>query len=68
MHPDSSLRMAADLMVVAGVGRLPVVDRADQRRLVGIVTRSDLLAVHARRLEESTRAELSLDVRRIWAD
>ena len=32
--------------------RLPVVDRDDPSRLVGIITRSDLLKVHARRLEE----------------
>jgi H+/Cl- antiporter ClcA len=50
---DSSLREAADLMVSQGVGRLPVVSRADPRRLTGIVTRSDLLSAHARRLAEN---------------
>jgi len=35
---------------------------------VGILTRSDLLAAHGRRLEETSRAEQSLDLRRIWAD
>ncbi|MGE0039604.1 MAG: chloride channel protein [Vicinamibacterales bacterium] len=44
-----SLREAADEMVRAGVGRLPVVDRADA--LIGILTRSDLLRAHAPRLD-----------------
>jgi H+/Cl- antiporter ClcA len=50
VFPDSSLRDAADHMVREDVGRLPVVDRADPRRLVGIVTRSDLLRAHEARL------------------
>ena len=49
---DMLLRDAADHMVREDVGRLPVVDRDDPSRLVGIITRSDLLKVHARRLEE----------------
>jgi CBS domain-containing protein len=50
---DCSLREAADLMVTAGVGRLPVVERADPTRVIGIVTRSDLLRAHRRRLDEA---------------
>jgi chloride channel protein, CIC family len=50
---DSSLREAADRMVTAGVGRLPVVARNSPRRVIGIVTRSDLLRAHRRRLDES---------------
>jgi H+/Cl- antiporter ClcA/CBS domain-containing protein len=49
---DSSLREAADHMVREDVGRLPVVRRAEPRRLVGFLTRSDLLAAHRRRLAE----------------
>ena len=48
---DSSLRDAADQMVRENVGRLPVVERANPRRLAGFITRSDLLSAHARRLE-----------------
>jgi len=48
---DSSLREAADHMVREGVGRLPVVKRDAPRTVIGIITRSDLLAAHARRLE-----------------
>jgi chloride channel protein, CIC family len=46
----STLRDAADLMVVEQVGRLPVVSHTRQPTLVGIITRSDLLAAHAPRL------------------
>jgi H+/Cl- antiporter ClcA len=53
---DSSLREAADLMVSQGVGRLPVVSRAAPTQVIGILTRSDLLAAHARRLDENDPA------------
>jgi H+/Cl- antiporter ClcA len=55
---DHSLREAADLMVREDVGRLPVVTREHPDRMVGIVTRSDLLAAHGKRLRATEhRAE-----------
>ena len=51
IFPDSTLREAADQMVRAQVGRLAVVDRANPRRLVGVLSRSDVIAAHARRLK-----------------
>ena len=68
VYEDQSLREAADLMTRFEVGRLPVVPRADPRAVIGIITRSDLLHAHGRRLDEVHRAELSIDIRRIWAD
>ena len=60
---DHSLREAADHMVRSHVGRLVVV-REDRPEIpVGILTRSDLLCAHARRLEESDRARRVLRVR-----
>jgi CBS domain-containing protein len=56
VYGDSTLRDAADLMITEGVGRLPVVERADPRRVVGILSRSDLLAAHAPRLAAGRRA------------
>lgn len=47
---DCSLREAADRMAVRRIGRLPVVRRDRPDRVVGIVTRSDLVDAHARRL------------------
>jgi CBS domain-containing protein len=49
VHGSTTLREAADHMVRAGVGRLPVVD-PETAEVVGILSRSDLLAAHERRL------------------
>jgi chloride channel protein, CIC family len=56
IEPEASLREAADTMVRERVGRLPVVANG---RIIGIVTRSDLLDVHQRRLTQETHAERS---------
>ena len=47
---DSTLRDAADQMVIEQVGRLPVVNRANPRIVTGMISRSDLLAAHGSRL------------------
>jgi CIC family chloride channel protein len=44
---DESVRDAADRMIAHGIGRLPVVAREAPRVVVGMLTRSDLLAVQA---------------------
>lgn len=48
---DTTARQAADHMLNHDIGRLPVLDR-ESKRLVGIVTRSDILAGYRHRLEE----------------
>jgi len=53
---------------VSGVGRLPVVSRDAPRRVIGIVTRSDLLAAHAQRLEESAVTEQGFELKSLWAE
>jgi len=50
-----SLREAADMMVQARVGRLPVVAEDGSGTVVGILSRSDLLAAHEQRLDETRR-------------
>jgi H+/Cl- antiporter ClcA/CBS domain-containing protein len=55
-YDDNSLREAADHMVAESIGRLPVVAHTAPRRVVGMLTRSDLLAAHQLRLE-GLRAE-----------
>lgn len=49
-YAESSLREAADHMVREGVGRLPVVAREAPTRVIGMITRSDLIGAHATRL------------------
>ena len=53
IYPDDTLRDAADEMVTHNVGRLAVVSRDNPSQLLGIITRSDVLSAHRRRLEES---------------
>jgi H+/Cl- antiporter ClcA/predicted transcriptional regulator len=62
IYDDSSAREAADHMVHERVGRLPVVSRRDPRRVIGIVSRSDLLEAHERRLAARHRVERTIDL------
>jgi CBS domain-containing protein len=55
VYEDSTLRDAADQMVLEQVGRLPVVQREHPRVIVGIVSRSDLLSAHENRLDAEHR-------------
>jgi H+/Cl- antiporter ClcA len=54
---ENTLREAADHMVHEKVGRLPVVSRSAPRRLVGIISRSDLLDAHRGRLDAALITE-----------
>jgi H+/Cl- antiporter ClcA len=45
-HPDEPVSHLADRMVLADVGRVPIVERVTQR-LVGLVSRKDLLRIRA---------------------
>jgi predicted transcriptional regulator len=54
---DETLRSVADRMVAAGVGLLPVVDREDPRRLLGLVSQCDLLRARERLLTEERHRE-----------
>jgi H+/Cl- antiporter ClcA/CBS domain-containing protein len=53
VYADSTLRAAADHMVNHDIGRLPVIERGKPGKVVGFVTRSDILSAHRRRLRES---------------
>ena len=55
--PDEPLRLVAYRMASRGVTRLPVVERGDGRRLVGMVSLEDLLKARARNLEAEQRRE-----------
>jgi H+/Cl- antiporter ClcA len=59
-YDDSTLREAADHMVNHDVGRLPVVSREKPGKLIGIITRSDLLRAHRRRLDDLHQARQSI--------
>lgn len=55
VYTDSSLREAADQMTLRHVGRLPVVHPDAPHRVVGMVSRSDLIAAQAQRLSHETQ-------------
>jgi H+/Cl- antiporter ClcA len=55
--PGESLRAAADRMLEAGVGRLPVVTPDAPDRIVGLLSQSDLLKALARRAHEEHHLE-----------
>jgi H+/Cl- antiporter ClcA len=56
-YESNSLREVADLMVHQRVGRVPIIEADGSRRVIGILSRSDLLAAHERRLDATGRAE-----------
>jgi len=60
---DSTLREAADHMVRESVGRLAVVTREQPAQIVGVITRSDILSGHRRRLRGLDHAERVLTPR-----
>jgi predicted transcriptional regulator len=53
VYDDCTVRQAANHMVNHKVGRLPVVRRAEPRQVVGMITRSDVLSVFQRHVDES---------------
>jgi CBS domain-containing protein len=61
-YDDNTLRDAADHMVNHDIGRLPVLSRAT-RKLVGFVTRGDILRAHRRRIDESANPSRTLELR-----
>ena len=60
VHPDDTLRQAADALVSTGHGVLPVVEKGAPDRLLGLVTQFDLLRAHERVLVEERQRERPL--------
>ena len=57
---DETLREVADRMISSGHGVLPVTDRENPRRLMGLVSQFDLLKAHERVLIEERHRERPL--------
>ena len=51
-YPEEVLHLAAAKMLRNNIGRLPVVDRADPRRVVGYLGRPGIMAARLRRLHD----------------
>ncbi|HEY8038676.1 MAG TPA: chloride channel protein [Polyangiaceae bacterium] len=56
-YPDEPLRVVVNRMAETGRTDLPVVDRANPRRLLGRITLHDMLKARVRHLEEEQRRE-----------
>jgi CBS-domain-containing membrane protein len=65
VYDDNTLRDAADHMVNHDIGRLPVMARAEPSKLVGILTRADVLGAHRRRLDEAHRPQKGIDLKAV---
>lgn len=52
VHPESSLAEAMERMALRDVGHLPVVDPEDRGRLVGLITRSDIIRAYKQKAME----------------
>ena len=66
-YPWESCRTAAERMAEMGVGRLVVVSPEERDKIVGIVTRSDLLKSRARAAEEERKRERFLGTKLVPA-
>jgi H+/Cl- antiporter ClcA/predicted transcriptional regulator len=62
IYDDCTVRQAADHMVNHEIGRLPVVLRVQPSKIIGMVTRSDIMAIYQRQIENSQREKPTLDV------
>ena len=62
VYDDCTVRQAADHMVNHDVGRLPVVTRQRPNKLMGIITRSDVLSTYRRRIDETLPEAPNLNV------
>jgi CIC family chloride channel protein len=64
VYSDCTLRAATDHMVNHNIGRLPVILREQPKKIVGIITRSDILTAHRRRIDEHNleRARIKIPI------
>jgi CBS domain-containing protein len=56
-YPDEPLRTVVYRMAGTGFTRLPVVERSNPQKLIGMISLNDLLKARARNLEEERRRE-----------
>ncbi len=62
IYDDCTVRQASDHMVNHEIGRLPVGLRSQPTKLIGMITRGDVLAVYRRRAASARREGPTLDV------
>ncbi len=65
VYHDCTVRQATDHMVNHNIGGLPVVLRDEPTKLVGIVTRSDILSAYRRRIKQDETQRPAIRVSRL---
>jgi CIC family chloride channel protein len=55
VHPDHPLSVALERMGAAGADALPVVSRANRRRVQGVITMTDILAAYGVKQQEAAK-------------
>ncbi len=60
-YPDDILRDSVNKMLRNNIGRLPVVSREDNRRIVGYLGRANLMSARSRQLQEEDQRERGLN-------
>jgi predicted transcriptional regulator len=63
VYDDCTVRQAADHMVNHGIGRLPVVDRSMPPKVMGMITRSDVLSVFQHRIRDGATQKPTISMR-----
>jgi len=66
IYDDNALSVAVDHMVHENVGRLPVVKRDAPGRIIGIISRGDILSAHGQRLKETHHKMRNIRMRQLW--
>ncbi|MFY1112529.1 MAG: chloride channel protein [Methanosarcinaceae archaeon] len=54
-YPDETLDVVLKRLAVREIGRLPVVDREDKSKLIGLITRSDVVNSYNKKVVEKVR-------------
>ncbi|MDP2217332.1 MAG: CBS domain-containing protein [Methanolobus sp.] len=49
-YPDETLNAVLKRLAAKDIGRLPVVSRKDKRKLLGIITRSDIVKLYDKKV------------------
>ncbi len=65
VYDDTTVRQAVDHMVRHDIGRLPVMSHDKPPKLVGMLTRSDILSVYRRGLDDSAQEAPTIKVPRL---
>ena len=60
IYEDNTLREAINLMAENAIGRLPVVMHSNPRKVVAMLSRSDIVSAYKRHLDEANRSQKSI--------